>query len=331
MSTKKTSGSWIRVSRRHPCPVCGHPDWCAVNQEGTLAFCPRVPSDWYVDGEAKGWLHRLNNQNASHSNYRLFPIPFFSSKGRTDDQQATEWEPIAWALHRSGRRKLRELASELGVARVALEVLRVGRGNLRGSWCWSFPERNGKGRVVGINRRLIPSGEKRTAPGSRRGLTFSDEWHLWSGPILIVEGGSDTAAGITLGRATVGRPSCTGGVRYLAELLAPFRRRRIIVVAEHDRKRHEELLEPLRSRHSPTCPGCMACWPGRAGAIDTAKALTRKLGRKVEWQFPPDGAKDLRAWLQSQPADPNDAEVAHNLGQTILGGDNGRDKRSPGS
>jgi hypothetical protein len=34
--------AWPRVSRTHPCPVCGKPNWCLVSADGTAAICQRV-------------------------------------------------------------------------------------------------------------------------------------------------------------------------------------------------------------------------------------------------------------------------------------------------
>lgn len=48
---------WNRATRRNPCPICAHSDWCGTSADGTLACCMRVA------GQRKarngGWLHRL--------------------------------------------------------------------------------------------------------------------------------------------------------------------------------------------------------------------------------------------------------------------------------
>ncbi len=68
--------------------------------------------------------------------------------------------------------------------------------------------------------------------------------------------------------------------------------REIIVVAERDEK-------PERRGKLPQCTaeclGCFNCFPGMAGARQTANALTTALNRPVLWKFC--GAKDARAWL----------------------------------
>ena len=69
--------------------------------------------------------------------------------------------------------------------------------------------------------------------GSKRGLTMAWPIRSFAGsslnePILIVEGASDTAAGMDLGFAAIGRPSAAGGLNYLRSLL---RDRHVVIVA----------------------------------------------------------------------------------------------------
>jgi len=44
-----------RVSRRRPCPVCGHEDWCGFNSR--VCVCMRVESP--RPAANGGWVHRL--------------------------------------------------------------------------------------------------------------------------------------------------------------------------------------------------------------------------------------------------------------------------------
>ena len=48
---------WVRVSKKHPCPVCEKGDWCGVTADGVFACCMRVKTDRPVKNG--GWLHRL--------------------------------------------------------------------------------------------------------------------------------------------------------------------------------------------------------------------------------------------------------------------------------
>ena len=62
------------------------------------------------------------------------------------------------------------------------------------------------GRIIGINRRFR-DGSKKHLKGTKRGLTYAEDWATTDGPILLPEGGSDTAALLTMGLAAIGRPS----------------------------------------------------------------------------------------------------------------------------
>ena len=54
---------WKNVSRDRPCPKCGKPDWCRVDERGDWACCKRTPEGAHKEkkdrnGEAY-WVHRL--------------------------------------------------------------------------------------------------------------------------------------------------------------------------------------------------------------------------------------------------------------------------------
>jgi hypothetical protein len=152
--------------------------------------------------------------------------------------------------------------------------------------------------VIGVATRL-DSGRKGYVAGGNRGLIYSDDWQNGNGPILLVEGGSDAAALLSLCLAVVGRPSNTGGVELLAELLRDVPgERELIVVGENDRKVHDELKPAARDRHKSDCEWCSTCWPGKFGAIRTAEKLSQLLCRNVGWCLAPDDTKDAREWLR---------------------------------
>jgi hypothetical protein len=150
-----------------------------------------------------------------------------------------------------------------------------------GGPCWTFPEEDEAGHVVGLMCRYR-NGDKKAWPGGKRGLTVPRHWRGREGPVFSPEGASDTLALAALGLAAVGRPSNTGGVEMLAGLLREVSaERQLIVLGEYDPK--------------PT-----GAWPGRDGAAQSAAALQDRLGRSVGWALPPDGAKDVRAWAQAR-------------------------------
>jgi hypothetical protein len=192
--------------------------------------------------------------------------------------------------------RARELASQLGVAAASLREL--GAGYDARADCWTFPERDPAGRVVGIQRRYR-DGRKRMIKGGRRGLCLPRPLAAVNWPVFLVEGPSDVAALRTLGLDAIGRPWASGGLAELASLFeADATCRPIVVVAEDDRK-------PDGS------------WPGMEGALATAEYLARSLGRQVLFALPPDGAKDVRAWLAARGADPEDADAMARLGRGL--------------
>jgi len=196
---------------------------------------------------------------------------------------ARDWPAIADRLARNADEARTDLAAELGVSAAALGDLNVGwdpGGRFR-----SFPERDGDGQVIGINARHA-DGSKKRLYGGQSGLTYADGWDTGSGLILLVEGGSDTAALMTIGLSVVGRPSNRAGVQLLIDLLYEADiDREIVVIGERDEKDDGR-------------------WPGRDGAISTAEQLAEGLERPVAWSLCPDGAKDARSWLGSMPTLP---------------------------
>lgn len=260
--------NWQAVSNEHPCPVCDGPDNCKVSGNGEAAWCGRVPTDKQNDGGQ--YFHKLNaSQKRRVRNQR-------KRQRQTTSNPETDWQKKAAEFASKAQMQCRKLAKQIGVSVDALDRLQVGWD--RSESAWTFPERDAVGRVIGICRRLS-NGDKRTIRGGQRGLTFDPEEPPKDGPILIVEGGTDTAAGLTMGFATIGRPSARGGIAHLAELLAAISAdRQVIVLGENDEKENGD-------------------WPGRDGAIAIATKLAERLDRPIEWALPPDDAKDLRVWF----------------------------------
>jgi hypothetical protein len=192
-----------------------------------------------------------------------------------------------------------ELAAAFGLPESALGRLDVGFSpNDYSGPCWTFPEVDAGGAIVGILRRFRV-GEKKALKDSKRGLIVPRGWKEASGPLLLVEGPSDVAAAVAMGLAAVGRPSNVGGIDHLAALLKDWPAdREIIVVGEFD-------------------PNDKGQWPGRDGAIKTATELSRKLGRAIAWTMPPDKAKDLRAWVNSKKPDCSCQDEWQDLGQAL--------------
>jgi putative DNA primase/helicase len=173
------------------------------------------------------------------------------------------------------------LARQLGVTNESLEKLNTGFmcGGLRednnriSQHAFTFPEMDANGSVIGILRRFW-DGKKFMIVGSERGLYYCNDGlfantHL---PFLIVEGASDTAAGLSLGFPTIGRPSAQGGVAMLTELLTGHDVS-VVVVGEND----SAGISGMQSVHAYLSKHVASC----------------------QMLLPPEGVKDLRAWLHT--------------------------------
>lgn len=182
------------------------------------------------------------------------------------------------ALSARGRQHLARL---LGLT--ANSLLALGVGWDAGRRAWSFPMRDGDGRVVGFRLRSL-GGSKFTLAGTHEGLFLPAD--LPTGQRLVVtEGPTDAAALLGLGFVAVGRPSCTGGVAHTVRLVRRLRCPEVVLAADQD-------------------PA------GQRGAANLAAALL--LHAAVRVFTPP--AKDVRAWVTGAGA--SAADVARLLEAT---------------
>lgn len=195
-----------------------------------------------------------------------------------------------------GNGKLAELANRLGVTIESLVKLGVGwneaerehHGSMVGvvNAHWTQPEKDAAGKLRSLQRRF-PGDERdvqRTPSGQQRGLFYAQDLFTGDGPILAVEGLSDTAAAMSIGLRAVGRPSNIAGGEEIGELVgesiwttdAP-----LIILGEND--------------HKPdgSCPGL-------EGAVKVSQDAANRLNRAVLLAMPPASFKDLRSWLNAQ-------------------------------
>ena len=279
---QKHHGNWCRVTRQEPCPVCGKPDNCVVSADGGAVWCGRVSEGALRQNGGGQYLHRLNATAClSGQDRRFVHVPQPPKRF----EKVVDWTTSLAFYAKGAPTGVPVLAERLGVSVESLTALNAGWHP--GHKFWTHPERDGFGRVIGVITRY-EDGSKKRLSRSKCGLSYADSWDTGLGPILLVEGPSDTAALLTLGLTVVGRPSNCGGVDLLIDLLFDVpTQREIVVVGERDEKPDGK-------------------WPGRDGAISTATRLAEALERPVGWAFPPDNAKDSRAWLKAMPELPND-------------------------
>jgi hypothetical protein len=295
-----------RASRTNVCPICEHPDWCLV--DAAAAICQRAASGGVQVGEA-GRLFVVD-ENA-------YPAIRTRRRRRLSESEAyARFAPMARRYFVRRKLAVESLAAELGVPTWTLDALYVGATQFGAKRVWCIPERNHLSQEIGIAYRFA-DGTRRYAKGSRPALTYEDNWRDCPRPLFVVEGASDTAAGLALGLSVIGRPSCLGGVKHLTRMLTGFWGE-IVIVAERDRKRHEDLAPMVRKKHRPGCGGCRHCWPGLSGAQQSAARLRKALRRDVRHALLPDDAKDLRAWLNAKDIDLDDQEALAEAGQWLV-------------
>ncbi len=268
-----------RVSAARPCPVCGGSHKCSLTDDG-LILCGReraaVPGfrDLGPGGDPTWHLYRPDD-----------PVGMASLPGGWKPSPALLASPAMQFPVMAERfsRKLsptlaNDLAERLGLPASAVSLI-PDLGFDPANGCWTVPERDATGFVIGVSTRFR-DGTKRAAPGSRRGLVLPSGWADQPGPILVVEGMSDAIALAHCGLCAVGRPSARGGVELLTQLLRgpEFAGRPVLVLGEND-------LKPDGT------------WPGRDGAAFVAAAVAKALGRAVLTACPPEQYKDAREWV----------------------------------
>lgn len=255
---------WRRVSRARPCPVCERPDWCLIAADDGAAICARVESPKRV-GEA-GWLHRLRMDDWRPARRFVRSVPVPSTRGRFNLAE------LAAACRRSLDPGLLDaLALDLGLSVASLDALGIGWSAVHRAW--SFPMLTPAGDVLGIRLRQS-NGFKFSVAGGREGLFLPSASDGSDSRLLIAEGPTDTAALLDMGFVSVaGRPSCTGGIRLLVDLVRLRRPPEAVIVADADE-------------------------PGRRGASNLAAVLLVHVP-VVRVIGPPEGIKDARAWLRT--------------------------------
>ena len=282
-------GGWVRVSAKHPCPVCGRPDWCGVAADGSAAACMRVELGSIRRLRNGAWLHRFGTDD--HDPRRpsgggaALPLP--SAPPLADAvADAAKLNRLMDRYRRAVTPQHRErLAATLGLSSPKpLVDLGVGWSNYHPGY--AFPCRDHLGRLVGIQIRS-DDGSKRLVRGSRQGLFLPWDLRTMSSsvPLVICEGASDTACCLDLAYQhlavthasdlcwrPIGRPNWACGGELLERLIVdlhPDRHVDVVVIADNE-----------------------AAGDGRRGARELVEQL-RGCVRRIELLIPE--AKDLRA------------------------------------
>lgn len=220
----------------------------------------------------------------------LYPAPFAQQFGNRRVQASIAAPPSVTvpvepfidyghfkSLHSDSRkgcwRQVNALAEKLKLPYELLERFRIGFLDNR----WVLPERDNRGRIVGIVYR-DKQGRRQCEPGSHRGLTLAVNEPIRPGPLYVSEGATDAAALLSVGVNVVGRPmaKASGLIRlWLLRYLPRFADHDIVVVGDRD----------------PTKNGVSV---GKRAARELAEFLRQELGRPISWALPRRGFKDVR-------------------------------------
>lgn len=275
---------WRRVSRREPCPVCEHADWCGVSADGAVCHCMRVES--LHPCPSGGWFHFLVERPTRPGPAMPRRMPKPPVRQRMFDAKASMAGFRAEFEMPGGGRdifdSLLEIADDLGLCAADIDRLNVGRSAFHGAW--AFPMLDARGETVGIRLREYGGSRKWSVAGSRDGLFFDPALEpreatcngVSGRELVVVEGATDCIAGYALGLPCVGRSACATGADMLKELCARLMANRVTIVADNDAYKFRPDGTPWR--------------PGAEGA----QALARRLGRTYRIVTPP--KKDLREW-----------------------------------
>lgn len=326
MSTATATSRWVQI--RGKCAACDHAGgYCTT--DGEVIKCRRNSAGRPVKADNLGpsWLFLASSLAGGLS---------APSKARKETPRMKPAEVAALLKqHRTALSptRLEWLATNLGLKAATLQAFGVGWDHDRGAY--SFPMVNDTREPIGIHLRY-PDGKKVCVPGSRLGLFVPEDLDFApiepgivdsdDGPLLILmpEGVSDAMAARDMGFRSIGRPSNMGGGLMLGELLREQPVQEIVVVADRDDAKYLADGTPFW----PGIEGALTICERLAGeevAVFATKAeaqaalthlarivsmrhgarlwhvvlrwLGRPVFRRLQFMLPPEGVKDLRAWL----------------------------------
>lgn len=258
---------WKRVTRKHPCPICGKPDWCCYTADESVVLCMRVQNDHPSRGDAGGWVYRMGDMAGRKPRTRISDERDEHMPKMSVDAILKEWGKD------TTRTALSIFANDLGVTSSSLRNL--GCVWSSANQCWAFPMRDASGEPIGI--RLRSQTRKYSVTGSRTGLFFVPGAER-SSVAWLTEGPTDTAAVMTIApkALVVGRSDLLSAWRLLRSALARLGVEEVNICVDNEQEKPDR-----------------ADSPGRAGSV----RLARFLGLPCRFLSIP-GYKDIREYVR---------------------------------
>ncbi len=185
-TAQATNGApWHPVTRDEPCPICEKGDRCKLAPGGDRVICFRESSDRPTkNGAGEGWYHDLD---PSAARPKPGPRVTFGADGKAKPKAQNVSRVATECAARLTPELRDELAAELGLPAEAPDAL-PGLGYLSGDGpgggCWTLPECDAAGKVVGLGRRYRGGG-KMHMDGHSRGLTLPAGWRELTGRVYV--------------------------------------------------------------------------------------------------------------------------------------------------
>jgi hypothetical protein len=145
---------------------------------------------------------------------------------------------------------------------------------------WAWPMSDGDGNIIGIRLRS-DEGKKWAVTGSRQGIFLPKSYLQVTFCAFLPEGPTDTAALLSLGFYTIGRPTCSSGNEFIKAALKRLKIYNAVVVSDEDEIKN--------------LPGGIQARPGIVGA----RRLKAELKLNSIILKPPGGYKDMRAFVRA--------------------------------
>ena len=252
---------WEHASKKNPCPICKRDNWCTFGERAML--CQRVESTH--PASKGGWYHFYDNNVK----------PVYVPKAKAPPRQIDAHSMLFNWRKTTGELDIKSLAGNLGGHFAALVSMGVAYSARYGAW--AFPMFDGDGSMIGIRLRN-DEGFKWAVTGSRQGIFLPSPLVKVQPIAFLPEGPTDTAAGLSLGLYTIGRPTCMSGNDQVKAALKRLGIHRAVIVSDNDE------LKQLGPRE------------GRPG-IEGAAKIKKELGISSIIWIPPAPIKDLREFL----------------------------------